>query len=104
MALHQYVFKNDYDKKFKVKEKEFYCYSKRKMKKMYFEPSDYKIVGETLKTPKNAEGIMGTLDMGGNVTLDIFTRGTHKKRFYKREGYICVGRDIYIALIKKRFF
>ena len=104
MALYQYVFKNDYDKSFKVKDKEFFCYSKRALRQMYFDASDYKIVGETLKKPKDADGIVGTLDMGGNTTLDIFMRGTHKRRFYTREGYICVARHTYVCLLRKSFF
>ena len=102
MTLYQYVFKNDYDKGFHVKDREFFCYSKRRIQSMYFDKGDYKILGETLKKPKDSPDIKGTLDMGHHTTLDVFEKHTHKRRFYKCEGYICVGQNKYIALLRKR--
>ena len=102
MTLYQYVFKNDYDKSFHVKDREFFCYSKKRIKAMYFDKDDYKVLGETLKKPKDSPDIKGTLDMGHHTTLDVFDKHTHKRRFYKRECYICVGQNKYIVLLRKR--
>ncbi len=103
MEQYAYIFKNDYNKSFKIKDNEYYCYSKTKLKYMYFDKNDFRIIGETLKVNKNADGITGTLDMKDGVYLDVFPRGTHRRRFYTREGYLCVGRHTYIVLLKKRF-
>ena len=99
--IFRYVFKNDYNKKFVVNKKDFYCYSKTTFQGMHFDESDYCVAGE-ISVSKNTENIekrIGTLNLAEDVKLNVFPKGTYKKFLSLYKGYIYIGNGAYICVV-----
>ena len=75
------------------------CYSQKKFKRLY----PYKapeIVGELVKKPKG--DIVGKLALDEDVAVKLSACGTHSRLLYSKAGYVCVGEDQYVVLLKSR--
>lgn len=97
----KYHFLDDYDSKYKVKDRETACYSKSKMEDMYPD-GNYNILGETIL--KNKKEAIDQIEFG-NVVFDVSEEGSHSKLFYKDVAYICTDESsgYYIKLLKRRW-
>lgn len=109
MITYNYVYKHDYDKKIKLGNSEFLCYSKKKLDELYPKSAPH-IVGEAKKidadknknsNKKQSGNHIGVLEIK-EFKLDTFTQGTHGKFLHKELGYVCVGGDNYVALNASR--
>lgn len=89
---------NDYNKKLKIEDSEILCYSKKQLKKRYPD-KDYSVVAEV--KAKNRKEEIGQLEVGEKL-LSAVEPNTYGKLFWKRSGYVCVGENNYIALLKSR--
>ena len=104
MRIYQYHLKNDYNRKFQLHGKSFYCFSPSLLHTMYIDEDDYKVSGDVfLRNPKGEEPI-GTLELDGGISMDVFPTKKRSALRYTCYGYICVDHHKYVRLIKKRFF
>ena len=90
--------RRDYEKEVKINKIKLHSYSPKQLKDAY-PNGGYRIVGETKNKVKKK--IIGRL-VAGEQTFDVAEPGAHSKILYKRSGYVAVGRDEYIALLKNR--
>lgn len=89
---------NDHDHKLKLQGQEFTCYSKKKLDQLY-PGGGYRIVGEVCQNNKEAGIAQVLLEKKSHKVSQI---GGHSKLLYSRSGYICVGDDLYVAVLKNR--
>lgn len=98
----KYFYKRAYDEKYKMtKDKQIVCYSKKKLQSLYESENDYKIVGEACLNNKKrqiAELIINEED----EPLKVSRLNANSKVLYQKVGYVYVGHDRYVALIKSR--
>ena len=114
MTGFHHIFKQDYDKRIFLGGQFIFGYSEKKMRELYPE-KNYTVVGEAksarrLKkkaeaqaeaTQKKAERRIGRLHINGKE-VDVFRHGEHAGILHKREGYVCVGGDNFIAIHSSR--
>ena len=114
MTGFHHIFKQDYDKRIFLGDQFIFGYSEKKMRELYPE-KNYTVVGEAksarrLKkkaeaqaeaTQKKAERRIGRLHINGKE-VDVFRHGEHAGILHKREGYVCVGGDSFIAIHSSR--
>lgn len=86
---------SDYDKKIKLDRETYYGYSEKKLKKRYPE-DNYTLVGE-LKLDRDKKKI-GELTTGEAVS----ELNTYSRVFNRKKGYLCVGQDAYILVLRPR--
>lgn len=86
---------SDYDKKIKLDRDTYYGYSEKKLKKRYPE-DNYTVVGE-LKLDRDKKKI-GELTTGEAVS----ELNTYSRVFNRKKGYLCVGQDTYILVLRPR--
>lgn len=91
----------DSDKTVKLGDEEFECYSKKELKKMYENSKDYKIVGETKKN--NKKRAIGKI-VSGDKEFAVSEIGSNNRIFNYAAGFVKVGDDKYIQLLKFRAF
>ena len=111
MTGFHHIFKQDYDKRIFLGDQFIFCYSEKKMRELYPE-KNYTVVGEAKsskqlrkkkaepKEPKK-ERHVGRLHIGSKE-VDVFRHGEHAGLLHKREGYVCVGGDAFIAIHSSR--
>ena len=106
--------REDYEGDVKLRGVHILCYKKKQLDDMY-PNDDYVVVGET--KAKNKKRIIDNLyladlidiskletdDDGNEIPLLVSNTGEHSKLLYRRAGYVLVGPDTYIALLKFRF-
>ena len=106
--------RDDYEGDVKLRGVHILCYKKKQLDDMY-PNDDYIVVGET--KAKNKKRIIDNLyladvidiskletdDEGNEIPLLVSNSGEHSKLLYRRAGYVLVGPDTYIALLKFRF-
>lgn len=92
---------SDSDKTVKIDGEEFECYSKKEMKKMYDDSDDYRIVGEIIKN--NKKRVIGKV-VSGDKEFGVSEKGSHNRILYYPAGFVKVGDDKYIQLLKFRAF
>ncbi len=90
---------SDYDQRVKIGKDKIFCYSKKQLDEIYPE-GNYRIVDETLR--KNKKKIISQLQLRG-TELDVCEPDSHSGLLYRRAGYVHVGGDYYIALLKPRW-
>lgn len=90
---------SDYDQKVKIGKEKVFCYSKKQLEKAYPD-GNYQIVGETKN--KNKKKIISQLRLRNNE-FDVCEVGSHSGLLHRRAGYVHVGGDYYIALLKPRW-
>lgn len=114
MTGFHHIFKQDYDKRIFLGDQFIFCYSEKKMRELYPE-KNYTVVGEAksarrLKKKAAAqtenksgkpERHIGRLHINGKE-VDVFRHGEHVGLLHKREGYVCVGGDTFIAIYSSR--
>lgn len=100
------IYKNrmthDHDKTIQYQSQDVYCYSKKQLDKLY-PNGGYKILGEAKANNKKDE-IARLLLNKSDDELIISEEGSHSALLYKSAGYVCVGDDEYVALLKSRLF
>ena len=115
MTGFHHIFKQDYDKRIFLGDQFIFCYSEKKMRELYPE-KNYTVVGEAksarrlkkkaeaqaAQTQKKVERRIGRLHINGKE-VDVFRHGEHAGLLHKREGYVCVGSDSFIAIHSSRF-
>lgn len=86
---------NDYDKKIKINGETYYGYSEKELEKHYPE-NDYILLGELKRNSKKKK-------IGELVTGEVISRlDSHSRIFNSKKGYLCVGQDRYIVVLKSR--
>lgn len=92
---------NDHDKKIRYEQVDIYCYSKKQLDKRY-PAKNYRIIGEA--KPKNKKEELAQLVLAAKQDPCIISEfGSHSKLLYKRAGYVHVGGDEYVAMLKPRW-
>lgn len=88
----------DHDQKLKFEKQDIFCYSKKQLDKLY-PGGGWRAVGEVKHN--NKKEAIGQLRLG-NDSHKVAKIGDHNKLLYRRAGYVRVGDDNYIALLKSR--
>ena len=99
----EYVLKDDYNKKEKINKEGIFCYSKKKLNKIYPD-KDYKVVGEISGKcidPSEQKEDDKVLNYHGKCYV-VDSYGTANKLIYGRNKFICVGNDEYVVLLNDR--
>lgn len=92
---------NDHDKKLRYEQIDVYCYSKKQLDKRYPE-KNYRIIGEA--KPKNKKKELARLAVVSQEKPYVISKlGSHSRLLYKRAGYVFVGNDEYVAMLKPRW-
>lgn len=91
--------KLDYDDEVKLYGEELDCYSPKMMKKLYPDKDSYKIVGEVRSG--NKKDAIDKIQIGDKLRK-VAEPGAFNKILNKRVGYLCVGEDEYVVLLKSR--
>lgn len=86
---------SNYDKKIRLDREVYYGYSEKALKKRYPE-DNYTVVGE-VKCGKDKKKI-GELPNGEAVSK----YDTYSRVFNRKKGYLCVGQDSYILVLRPR--
>lgn len=85
----------DYNKKIKINGETYYGYSEKELENHYPE-NDYTVIGELKRNGKKKK-------IGELVTGEIISRlDSHSRIFNRKEGYLCVGQDRYIVILRFR--
>lgn len=97
--MFKYRFSNNYDSKYKVKDRNIACFSGSKMKDMHPD-GNFNVIGETILNNKKDK--IGEIELGKEV-LNISKEGKHSKLLFKEDGYILDESGGYIKLLKRRW-
>ncbi|MBQ3107820.1 MAG: hypothetical protein IJC68_04325 [Firmicutes bacterium] len=97
--LYKAIKTHDHDQKVKLGKEEILCYSRKQLKKLYPE-EDYNLVGETRH--KNRKDEMAGFAAGEDTHI-VSEIGSHSALLYRKVGYVRVGKDDYILLLKARW-
>ncbi len=95
---YNYVLLQDYDKKLKIKSQDFLAFSKKALKK-YHNGKNYVIVGEVKKEKPKDDANLFVI---GNEQHLVKSVGSHSALFNRKAGFVCVGGNNYIAILKSR--
>lgn len=104
---------SDYDRKVKIEKQNIFCYSKKQLEKLY-PNGDFRLIGET--RAHNRKDSIGELPLydtsvrnnpaggaqNGEKRLTVSETGGHSKILNRRAGFVHVGNDDYIVLLKSR--
>ncbi len=90
--------RDDYDTKYAVNETKIRCYSKSGLERQYPQ-KNYTIIGETFED--NRKEKIATVMLGGKI-LSVSEPGANFKPFFQHCGYIEVGNNAYLALLKSQ--
>ena len=86
---------SDYNKKIKINGETYYGYSEKELEKHYPE-NDYTVIGELKRNGKKKK-------IGELYTGEVISRlDSHSRIFNRKEGYLCVGQDRYIVVLRFR--
>lgn len=91
--------KMEYDDEVKIYGEELECFSPKMMKKLYPDRDSYKIVGEVRSG--NKKDAIDKIQIGDKLRK-VAEPGAFSKILNKRVGYVCVGDDEYVVLLKSR--
>lgn len=91
--------REDYDQTLKIEGVKIGCYSPKRMKQLYPE-KNYHIVGETKRKNKKDQTAALTV---WRSRLKVSALEDNSKLLYRKAGYVCVGEDTYVVLLKLRF-
>lgn len=86
----------DHDQKLKFEQQDVFCYSKKQLDKLYPE-GGWRVVGEVCHNNKQEE--IGQLRID-KKTYRVSKNGGHRGPLSRRAGYVRVGEDQYIAILK----
>lgn len=95
---YNYVLLPEYDKRLKLNEQDFLAFSKKNLNKVY-KNKNYIVVGE-VKKEKSKDNT--DLFVIGNENYSVARLGSHSKLLNRKAGFVCVGGDNYIAVLKSR--
>lgn len=94
------VLLNDYDVRIRVNKHNLFCYSAKQLNKKYLNCDDYEVIGET--SSNNRKKAYAILERDYGKGLRVSRRGRISRLKYKECGYICVGENQYVLLLKSR--
>ena len=97
--VYRHITREDYDQTIKLEGTKIQCYSKDQMDKLY-PNGEYILVGETKRKNKKTE--IAALNVWRS-RFSVSTPGDNSKIFYRKAGYVNVGQDQYVVLLKHRF-
>lgn len=98
MANYNIVLLPEYDKRLKIKGQDFLGFSKKAIKK-YYDGKNYAIIGEVKKEKPDKDSDLFII---GDEQYAVKQYGSHSALFNRKAGYVCVGGDSYIAILKSR--
>ena len=90
--------REDSDRTLKVDGEKFRCYSRKKMKKLYPD-GKYIIVGETKRDNQKKEICRF---VNGEKEYVVSKRHSHNRIIHGISGYLCVGGDRYVVILRNR--
>lgn len=97
--VYRHITREDYDQTIKLEGTKIQCYSKKQMDKLY--PNDgYTVVGETKRKNKKTE--IAVLNVWRS-RFGVSKLGDNSRVFYREAGYVNVGQDQYVVLLRHRF-
>lgn len=99
MKLYQIIPQTNYDKELEILDCQVECYSKKRFKKLY-PYKEPQFIGELVKRPRKQ--IIGKLSLSDDIAAKVSEYGTHSKLLHRKAGYVCVGEDQYVVLLKSR--
>lgn len=99
LLLYRIQTTTDHDQKVKVDKRDVFCYSQKQLDKLY-PNGGYRILGETCKN--NKKRLLAQLRLSDGY-LDVSGYKDHGRIWNRNAGFIKVGADEYIALIKPRW-
>ena len=96
------VLKDDFDESLNFRKQTLHCYSRKELDNIYGD-KEYHIVGEIFE--KEAKD---KVKSKGSVLVDtekykLYRERTRNRFFFKEAGYLYVGGDNYVALLKLRW-
>lgn len=94
-----YAIKSDYDETYKIKNREVYCYSKKKMKDLY-PNGNYRVIGETL--PRNKKEEINRIILADKEFV-VSEADSHSSLLTRIVGYVDNGKGEYVALLRRNF-
>ncbi len=98
MKNYNIILLPEYDKKLKLKDQDFLAFSKKKLDKIY-KNKNYVVIGEVKKEkPQDDTDLL----IIGEEKYSVIRQGKHSKLFNRKAGFVCVGGDNYIAVLKSR--
>lgn len=92
------ILTHDHDQKVKLEQEEILCYSKKQLDKIHPDGA-YSIVGETKKGNKKEE--IGRF-IANDKEFIVSELGKNNSILHRRAGYVRVGSNEYVALLKSR--
>lgn len=95
---YNYVLLPEYDKRLKIKNQDFLAFSKKALKK-HCKGKNYIVVGEVKK--EKAQKTTNLLTVGGEQN-NVKPLGSYSSLLNRKAGYVCVGGDNYVAILKSR--
>ena len=99
LDMHHALVKPDYDQELKLKKLTFRCYSKKRLRELY-PNQNYRLIGEIKQN--NQKDRIARVHIGEKV-LPVCELGEHSRLMFRRAGYLCVGGEDYIAVLKPRW-
>lgn len=99
LRLYRIQTTTDHDQKVKVEKQDIFCYSQKQLDKLYPD-GGYHILGETRRNRK--KGLLAQLQ-AGDKCLDVSEYKEHSRILNRVAGFVRVGGDTYIALLKSRW-
>ncbi|MBE6810133.1 MAG: hypothetical protein E7521_03635 [Ruminococcaceae bacterium] len=98
MANYNIVLLPEYNKRLKIKSQDFLGFSKKALKK-YYNGKNYSIIGEVKKEKPSKDSDRFII---GDEQFTVKQYGSHSAILNRKAGFVCVGEDNYIAVIKSR--
>ena len=99
LTIYRMVNRPDYDQTIKIEGTKIQCYSRKKMDELYPE-GQFTIVGETKR--KNKKDKTAILNIW-RTRFIVSALEANNKNIFKKAGFVCVGPDEYVVLLKNRF-
>lgn len=98
MANYNIVLLPEYNKRLKIKSQDFLGFSKKALKK-YYNGKNYSIIGEVKKEKPSKDSDRFII---GDEQFTVKQYGSHSAILNRKAGFVCVGGDNYIAVLKSR--
>ena len=97
--IYRHLTRTDYDQTLKVEGTRIECYSQKMMDKLY-PNGGYTILGETKRKNKKDEIAIFNIWRSKYIVSKL---EHNSKYIFRKAGFVCVGPDQYIVVLKNRF-
>ena len=98
LTMYHALSKPDYDQELKLRKLKILCYSKDQMDKLY-PKEEYTLIGEVKKN--NQKDRIARLQIADKI-MPVSAPGEHSKIIFRKAGFINIGGDNYIVVLKHR--